>query len=111
MLKIGGAQEVTMEDQDASADVLGVVSHEFAYLMNSTAGDNSTHPAVALAGRVPVRVVGKVSKGDRLVSAGNGCARAAVLSECNAFNVIGRALEASDNEQESLVVAIVSVSR
>lgn len=111
VLKIGGAQEVTMEDQDASADVLGVVSHEFAYLMNSTAGDNSTHPAVALSGRVPVRVVGKVSKGDRLVSAGNGCARAAVISECTAFNVIGRALETSDNEQESLVVAIVSVSR
>ena len=33
-----------------------------AYLMNEGAGDNATHPAIALQGRVPVKVVGKVAK-------------------------------------------------
>ena len=38
--------------------------------------------SVAIAGRVPkVRVVGRINKGDRLVSAGNGVARAASKDE------------------------------
>lgn len=108
---LGGDQEITQENIDASAAVLGVISKDYAYLMNQGAGSDDTHPAVALAGRVPVRVVGKGFKGDRLVSAGNGCARAADLSECNAFNVIGRLLENKDAEDEALAMAIVSVSR
>ena len=45
-----------------------------------------------MTGRVPVNTVGLVRKGDRLVSAGNGLARAAAPGEATAFNVIGRSL-------------------
>jgi hypothetical protein len=61
-------------------------------------------------GRVPVRVTGKVKKGDRLVSAGNGVARAATVDEITAFNVIGRSLEDKINDEEGTVEAIVKVN-
>jgi hypothetical protein len=51
-----------------------------------------------------------VKKGDRLVSAGNGVARAAEMAELTAFNVIGRALETNDSAVEKLVNAIVKIN-
>lgn len=110
VLKIGGMHEVTIEDRDNSADVIGVVSHDYAYLMNRDAGTDDTHPALALAGRVPVRTVGPVIKGARLVSAGNGCARAARETDDLSLSVIGRALENKLDDQESLVLCIVKIN-
>jgi hypothetical protein len=78
--------------------------------MNGSAGDDTTHPAVAVQGRVPVRVIGQVKKGDRLVSAGNGLARAATRSEITAFNVIGRALENKYTSDEGTIEAIVKLN-
>ena len=78
--------------------------------MNGTAGSDETHPAIAMTGRVPVLVKGKVTKGDRLVSAGNGMARAAKKSELTAFNVIGRALEDKNTDSEGTVEAIVKIN-
>jgi hypothetical protein len=78
--------------------------------MNGDAGSNTTHPAVAVQGRVPVRVIGKIKKGDRLVSAGAGLARAANRSEMTAFNVIGRALEDKYNIDEGTIEAIVKLN-
>jgi hypothetical protein len=92
VVQIGGEREVTMCETTASEDVLGVVSSYPAYLMNSEQEDGIQ---VALAGRVPVKVTGSVTKGDRLVSAGNGTARKATDSEITAFNCIGRALESN----------------
>jgi hypothetical protein len=76
--------------------------------MNSQAGTDATHPPVAMTGRVPVKVVGSVAKGDRLVSAGNGMARAARAGEATAFNVIGRALTDKVDQAEGTVEAIVT---
>jgi len=89
--------------------VFGVISTNAAYLMNAGAGDNDTHPPIAMTGRVPVRVIGAVSKGDRLVSAGNGLARAAKPGEATAFNTIGRALENRLETTEGMVEAIVTI--
>lgn len=75
-------------NDELADNVFGVVSSKPAYLMN--AGLTEDALPVAVAGRVPVRVVGKVNKGDRLVSAGNGLARAAVSGEATSFNVSGR---------------------
>lgn len=110
LVKIGGTKEVTVETADLSEDVFGVISTDPAYLMNSGAGGNATHPPIAMTGRVPVRVIGAVKKGDRLVSAGNGRARAAQRSEITAFNVIGRSLEDKTSSGESLVMAIVKIN-
>jgi hypothetical protein len=77
--------------------------------MNSQAGTDITHPPVAMTGRVPVKTVGQVFKGDRLVSAGNGMARAALAGEATAFNVIGRALQDKLDAGEGTVEAIVTI--
>jgi hypothetical protein len=77
--------------------------------MNGAAGSDETHPAVAVSGRVPVKVTGIVKKGDRLVSAGEGLARAAHLGEANYFNVIGRALENKNDTGIGVVEAFVTI--
>ena len=53
---------------------------------------------------------GKVKKGDRLVSAGNGMARVGASNEISAFNVIGRSLESKTTDGEGTVLAIVKLN-
>jgi hypothetical protein len=77
--------------------------------MNGGAGEDDTHPPVAMTGRVPVKVTGPVRKGDRLVSAGNGLARSANPSEITAFNVIGRSLQNKTDNDNGTVEAIVTI--
>ena len=110
VVALGGAKEITAAAEDLTEDVFGVISTRAAYLMNGSAGDDTTHPAVAVQGRVPVRVVGQVRKGDRLVSAGAGLARSATRSEITAFNVIGRALENKYTSDEGTIEAIVKLN-
>ena len=78
-------------------------------LFRSNAGNDETHPPVAMTGRVPVKVVGIINKGDRLVSAGNGYARAAQPGEATAFNVIGRSLDSKLDANNGTVEAIVTI--
>jgi hypothetical protein len=110
LVKIGGEKEVTMELEELSDDVFGVISSQPGYLLNGEAGPNETHPPVALAGRVPVRVVGQVQKGTRLVSAGTGRARAVLKDEMTPYNIIGRALHEKISEDEGLVEAVIRLS-
>jgi len=109
VVDLGGTHEITQSKHDLSDAVFGVISTSAAYMMNSGAGDDNTHPPVAIAGRVPVKVIGQVQKGDRLVSAGNGVARAAQSGEATMFNVIGRALENKDSSDLGTIEATVSV--
>jgi hypothetical protein len=110
VLALGGSAEVTLEEDDLSEEVFGVVSTQPGYVMNAQAGNDALHPAIAVSGRVPVRVIGRVKKGDRLVSAGNGLARAGAKSELTSFNVIGRALEDKNDTAEGIVNAIVKLN-
>lgn len=109
VVRIGGEREITAVQQEACEDILGVISSRAAFLMNGGAGDDSTHPPVAVTGRVPVRVRGKVCKGDRLVSAGDGMARAARSGEATAFNTIGRALEEKTTTEDGTIEAVVMI--
>jgi len=109
VVELGGSAEITQVNSDLSENVFGVISTRAAYMMNGAAGTNITHPPVAMTGRVPVRTVGQVRKGDRLVSAGMGLARAAKPGEATAFNVIGRALRDKVDEVEGNVEAIVTI--
>jgi hypothetical protein len=109
VVELGGSAEITQVDLDLSENVFGVISTRAAYMMNGAAGNNITHPPVAMTGRVPVRTIGLVCKGDRLVSAGMGLARAAKPGEATAFNVIGRALRDKMDEGEAYVEAIVTI--
>jgi hypothetical protein len=110
VVELGGTKEITAADQDLSEEVFGVISTRAGFLMNGEAGSDITHPPVAMQGRVPVRVIGKVKKGDRLVSAGHGLARAANRTEITAFNVIGRSLEDKNTAGEGTVEAIVKLN-
>ena len=109
VVEIGGPSEITAVKYELSEDVFGVISNSAAYLMNAGAGSDNTHPAVAVSGRVEVKVTGQVRKGERLVSAGNGIARAAKAGEANAFNTIGRALTNKLSDGEGFVEAIVMI--
>jgi hypothetical protein len=109
VVELGGSAEITSSATELSESVFGVISTRAAYLMNSQAGSDATHPPVAMTGRVPVKVVGLVNKGDRLVSAGNGVARAAKPGEATAFNVIGRSLVNKTNTEQGTVEAIVTI--
>jgi len=109
VVELGGEREITAVKYELSEDVFGVISNSVAYLMNSGAGSDSTHPAVAVGGRVHVKVIGKIHKGQRLVSAGQGIARGALEGEATAFNTIGRALADKESSGVGTVEAIVII--
>lgn len=110
IVALGGSKEITIVKEELSEDVFGVISTRAAYLMNSAAGTDLTHPPVAVQGRVPVKVIGKVKKGERLVSAGNGLARAGAKNEISPWNVIGRSLEEKTTSDEGYIEAIVKLN-
>jgi len=105
VVMVGGEAEITETTSEMSDQVFGVISDMPAYAMNAGAGNNDSHPYVAMTGRTPVRVTGTVNKGDRLVSSTvKGCARAVAVGEAiTPFNVIGRALESSTDAGIKLV--------
>jgi hypothetical protein len=109
VVELGGSKEITRATNDLSEQVFGVISTNPAFMMNGGAGEDDTHPAVAMTGRVPVKVVGRVRKGDRLVSAGDGVARAAQPGEATAFNVIGRSLVDKLTPESGTIEAIVTI--
>jgi hypothetical protein len=102
VLHFGGEAEVTICDTDMCRKVAGVVTTAPAHLMNSELGGVAA--AIALQGRVPCKVVGPVAKGDMMVSAGNGRARA----EANPVmgSVIGKSLENFDGTEGVIEVAV-----
>jgi hypothetical protein len=113
VVALGGAAEITAVNEEASDEVFGVISSldQAAFKMNGGAGTDETHPYIAMTGRVNVKVIGTVNKGDRLISASvPGYARAATKAECTAFNVIGRALTNKDVAGPGSVLAAVRVS-
>jgi hypothetical protein len=90
VLHFGGDYEVSQCNADACTRVAGVVSTNPAYIMNdSLVGEHVVE--LALLGRVPCKVEGTVQRGDMMVSAGNGRARAEANPKLG--TVIGKALE------------------
>ena len=105
VVKLGGEAEITICDRPNCSDVFGVISQNPAYIMNAGGGI-----PVALQGRTPVKLIGSVKKGERLVTAGQpGYAMA--LKEDKYYDpriVIGRALEDADYDQGT-VMAVIGV--
>ena len=65
---VGGNNEITTTTVSCDSRVLGVISSNPAVRMNEGAGKDNTHPFVALVGRIPCKVTGPVTKGQRLVT-------------------------------------------
>jgi len=110
VVELGGDKEITAVSEPLCDTIFGVVSDSAAYVMNNREGyTDQSHPAIAMSGRVPVKVIGKVKKGDRLVSAGKGMAMSAPKEQVTPFNTIGRALENKTTGGIGMVEAIVTV--
>jgi hypothetical protein len=103
VLMFGGDKEVTQCVHDMCSRVAGVVSTNPAYLMNSGLEGEYT-VELALTGRVPTRVRGPILKGDLIVSAGDGHARAEGLPQVG--TVIGKALEDFDGDSGVIEVVV-----
>ena len=99
VLMVGGEKEVTACQFGHRA--VGPVSANPSYLMNSELANGTI---VALKGRVPVKVVGTVKKGQNLIAGDNGCATVAVYHSSEVFAI---ALESSDNSGEKLIEAVI----
>jgi hypothetical protein len=99
----GGTAEVTVDAEDADRRVAGVVSTNPAYIMNDGLAATFV-AAVALTGRVPCLVTGTVRKGDLMVAAGLGRARAE--ADPRVGTVIGKALENHDSESGTIEVVV-----
>jgi hypothetical protein len=96
---IGGEKEITASTWGKRA--IGVISTNPAYMMNS---ELEGGVYVALKGRVPVKVIGRIKKGDELIAANNGYAMMAVPHANGVFAV---ALESSDDEGIKTIEALV----
>ena len=92
--------EICMED--CSPRVIGAISLYPAFKMNA----NGKGHFVALVGKVRIRIVGPVKKGDILVSAGNGCARVASTPE-ERIDKFAYALESNEDVNEKLIMCII----
>lgn len=96
---VGGEKEVTASSLGKRA--IGVVSTNPAYMMNSEL-EGGTY--IALKGRVPVKVLGPVKKGDELIAANNGCA---MVATPHANQVFAVALESNSNDGVNTIEALV----
>jgi len=102
VLEFGGKFEVTLAE-DGTTRLAGVVSTNPAYLMNSECVGEHTI-ALALQGRVPCKVRGKIQKGDMLMSGGSGYARKATNPQIG--TIIGKALADFDGTSGVIEVAV-----
>jgi len=109
VVMLGGEAEITKCNKELCDQVFGVVSDSPAFLMNAQAGNNDSHPMIALKGRVMVKIKGTGQAGDRVVSAGSGEARIASIEECTAFNVLGRLIKDKYNEETALTECVIGV--
>jgi hypothetical protein len=106
VVKLGGSAEITQTTSIEDTNVFGVISTDPAYLMNSEAEGLP----VALTGRVPVKVFGKVLKGERLISSHlPGVAMALGFNEYDPRKVIGRSLEQKTTDNLGVVEAVIGV--
>lgn len=99
VLSVGGEKEVTASNFGDRA--IGVVSANPAYIMNDELAGGTK---VALKGRVPVKVSGPITKGQRLVAGNNGTATAAGPNTNDVFAI---ALETNDSAEIKLVECVI----
>ena len=105
VLVFGGEKEVAMTDRFNDHRVAGVVSTDPAYLMNSHC-EGEFVAAIAMQGRVPCKVLGKVEKGDILVTSATP-GYAIVNNDAAAGRIIGKALENKTTNDKGVIEVVV----
>jgi hypothetical protein len=96
-----GRGEAEVQPVNSGCIAIGVVSTDPALMMNSDADGQY----IGLKGRLPVRIVGSVNKGDAVYVNDNGCAGTAI----NGGSLVGIALEGSSDEGEKLIECVLKV--
>jgi hypothetical protein len=96
VVSVGGSNEIIASSEGDIA--IGVISTEPALMMNSELVGGQY---VALKGRVPVKTVDIIQKGDRLVPGNNGYA---IKGSDRSMNVFGIALTNSENGYVEAVI-------
>ena len=105
VVSVGGAAEVTACTLGDRA--FGAVSANPAFKMNDGLVGGTY---IALKGRVPVKVIGSVKKGDALIANNNGCVSAVsklLKDKLTSYDTFAIALESNSNEDIKLVEAII----
>jgi len=104
VLVFGGDEEVTVTNMFADHRVAGVVSTDPAYLMNAA----SPGIPVALRGRVPVKVIGPVTKGDLLVTSNTAGTAISVGNDASfGIKIFAKSLVTSNDENERIIEAVI----
>ena len=104
VVSFGGEEEITVSREFMDRRIAGVISTNPAYLMNDNEGAGIP---VALQGRVPCKVVGKIRKGDMLVASGMVPGVATAEEHPALGSVIGKALENYDSQTIGLIEVVV----
>ncbi len=99
----GGQNEITVTEKYADTRVAGAISSNPAYVMNS----ESEGLVVALRGRIPLKVVGKVNKGDLLVTSNIPGFAQAALGNFSSNAVFAKSLENKDTEEPGVLEAVI----
>ena len=96
VLVFGGDNEVTTSNIKGDTRVAGVVSDNAAFAMYEACPGLKN--LVALQGRVPCKVVGKIRKGDILVTSGIAGVAVAAGADVKVGTVVGKALKDYDSD-------------
>ena len=99
----GGEKEITVTNVRSDTRVAGVISEYPAYIMNSL----SPGQAVALRGKVPVKVVGAVQKGDLLITGSLAGHAEVATGEFSPNAVFAKSLENKESTDPGTVYAVV----
>ena len=99
----GGNKEVTITTTYADTRVAGAISLYPGYIMNS----HSEGQNVALRGKIPVKVLGIVKKGDLLVTAELAGFAIVASGEFSANAVFAKSLENKDDTGPGTVIAVI----
>lgn len=105
VLEFGGREEVTVAKEESNK-IAGVVTTTPAYVMNAQLQCEKNSIALALIGRVPVKVKGAVTKGAMLVSAGQGFAKVSTITP-KIGTVIGKAIQDKLDSGEGVIEVLV----
>ena len=103
----GGEAEITLTPEEMDVSVAGIISGAPALKMNAAAGNNETHPYVALRGRVPCQVIGPVRKGDLIVTSSTPGFGKSVGKRDLGHAVFAKAIETNLDEGRKLVEVVV----
>ena len=98
---VSTSTEYEVEPVRIGSTAIGVVSTDPAVMMNSEADGQY----IGLKGRLPVKIVGAVNKGDKVYVNNAGCAS----TEINGGSLVGIALESNSDEGEKLVECVLKV--